>query len=367
MSILIENVSKQFGEKTVLEGINLEIKTGSLVALLGGSGSGKSTLLRIVAGFEAPDNGRIWLHGKDASTLPIQEKEIGFVFQAYALFQHLTVYENIAFGLSGTESVLPVKPTAANKLAKVLNTCLPKFSQFSSSNLKHSLESTSPLSYENSTANSCNASAVHLALGKQQAHCNALALAPVPAPKEHKEHKEHIASFLPCLRPKAVFRSKQCNKEAKSKQIKQIQHQNSSCEKPIILNKSSTGLRSRTIDSQVQELLQLVQLEEFAHRYPSQLSGGQCQRVALARALAVQPKVLLLDEPFGALDMKVRKQLRRWLRQLHERVGVTTLFVTHDHQEAMEVANEIVVLDKGRVKHSLQSPQKIYQRLLLSK
>ena len=127
-----------------------------------------------------------------------------------------------------------------------------------------------------------------------------------------------------------------------------------------------TNLLSKGDVKSVEELLRLVQLEEFAHRYPNQLSGGQCQRVALARALAVQPKVLLLDEPFGALDMKVRKGLRRWLRQLHERVGVTTLFVTHDHQEAMEVASEIVVLEKGRVKYSLQSPQKIFNRLAKS-
>lgn len=324
MSILIENVSKQFGEKTVLDSINLEIKTGSLVALLGGSGSGKSTLLRIVAGFETPNSGRVWLHGKDASTLAIQEKEIGFVFQAYALFQHLTVYENIAFGLSGNESLLPLRSpllasfkanTKAQQLIGLFNNCLPKLSH--SSSLIPSLEKQVSL----------NLTQPNISSSKQGVG---------GATKQN--------TLLPPLQ-----NQQQGNKNTPLG--------------PAVGSPSLTVAKQEA--QQVQELLRLVQLEELADRYPSQLSGGQCQRVALARALAVQPKVLLLDEPFGALDMKVRKQLRRWLRHLHERVGVTTLFVTHDHQEAMEVANEIVVLDKGRVKHSLQSPQKIYQRLMI--
>lgn len=211
MSILVENISKTFGNYQALRQVNLEIKNGSLVGLLGPSGSGKSTLLRILAGLEIPDSGRVWLEGQDASKYPLQEREIGFVFQNYALFSHLTVAKNVSFGLD---------------LRNVENK-----------------------------------------LKKQRVH----------------------------------------------------------------------------------ELLQLVQLEKFADRYPHQLSGGQRQRVALARALAVEPKVLLLDEPFAALDAKIRKQLRSWLRTLHQQISVTTIFVTHDHQEAMELAHEIVILDHGRI------------------
>ena len=221
MSILIENLSKNFGTFKALDHVNLEIKTGSLVALVGPSGSGKSTLLRIIAGLDIPNSGRIWLSGKNATSLSIQEREIGFVFQNYALFKNMTVYENIAFGLD----------------------------------------------------------------------------------------IRNIDSF-------------------------------------VILNR-------------VNQLLQLIQLEKFSDRYPNQLSGGQRQRVALARALAIEPKVLLLDEPFGALDVKVRKDLRNWLRNLHEQVPVTTVFVTHDHQEAMEVANEIVVFQKGCVEQ-IGKPQDVY-------
>lgn len=222
MSILIENLSKKYMEYKALDHVNLEIKTGSLVALVGPSGSGKSTLLRIIAGLELPNAGRIWLSAKDATFLTIQEREIGFVFQNYALFKHMTVFENIAFGLT------------------IRNT-----------------------------------------------------------------------NFF-------------------------------------------------MISNRVKELLQLVQLEKFSDRYPNQLSGGQRQRVALARALAIEPKVLLLDEPFGALDLKVRKELRQWLRNLHQQVPVTTVFVTHDHQEAIEVANEIIVFEKGRIQQIVK-PQDIYQ------
>jgi sulfate transport system ATP-binding protein len=211
MSILVENISKNFGDYKALSQVNLEIKNGSLVGLLGQSGSGKSTLLRILAGLEIPDSGRIWLEGQDATKFPLQQREIGFVFQNYALFSHLTVSQNISFGLD------------------IRN--------------------------------------IDINLKKQR----------------------------------------------------------------------------------VQELLQLVQLEKFADRYPSQLSGGQRQRIALARALAVEPKVLLLDEPFAALDAKIRKQLRSWLRTLHQQISVTTVFVTHDHQEAMELAHEIVILNRGRI------------------
>lgn len=225
MSILIENLTKTFGESLILDHINLEIKTGSLIALLGPSGSGKSTLLKLIAGLERPNSGRIWLTGKDTNFLSIQERQIGFVFQNYALFKHLTVFQNVAYGL-------------------------------------------------------------------------------------------------------------------------EIQRE----------NKMQVGHR-------VKELLQLIQLKNFADRYPAQLSGGQKQRIALARALAIEPKVLLLDEPFGALDFQVRKDLRNWLKKLHEEVSMTTIFVTHDQQEAMELAHEIIILKNGRVEQA-GSPHELYDQPL---
>ncbi|BAZ37095.1 sulfate ABC transporter ATPase subunit [Calothrix sp. NIES-4101] len=221
MGIRVEDVTKRFGSFLALDNINLEINTGSLVALLGPSGSGKSTLLRAIAGLEQADTGRIYLTGRDATYQTVQERNIGFVFQHYALFKHLTIRENIAFGLD-------IRKTP-----------------------------------------------------KSQAHKRA------------------------------------------------------------------------------DELLELVQLTGLGNRYPSQLSGGQRQRVALARALAVQPKVLLLDEPFGALDAKVRKDLRNWLRQLIEQVRVTTVFVTHDQEEAMEVSDEIVVMSQGRIEQ-VGTPADVY-------
>ena len=222
MSILIENVSKKFGTLARLSRINLEIPTGNLVALLGPSGSGKSTLLRTLAGFEKPNEGRIWFAGKNATFLPIQQRQIGFVFQDYALFPKMTIFENIAFGLK-------------------------------------------------------------------------------------------IQRKLP-------------------DQIK----------------------------SQVSELLYLTQLESFSTFYPHQLSGGQKQRVAFARALAIEPKILLLDEPFGALDIKVRKNLRTWLRNLHEKLPVTSIFVTHDIHEAMEICDEIVIFRDGFIEQ-FGCPQEIYE------
>ncbi len=221
MGIVVEDVSKQFASFQAVNQINLEIKSGSLVALLGPSGSGKSTLLRLIAGLEMPDAGKIWLTGKDATYKSVQQRNIGFVFQHYALFKHMTVRQNIAFGL-------------------------------------------------------------------------------------------------------------EIRKAAKGK-----------------------------IKSRVEELLDLVQLSGLGDRFPSQLSGGQRQRVALARALAVEPEVLLLDEPFGALDAKVRKDLRAWLRRLHDEVHVTTVFVTHDQEEAMEVSDEIVVMNKGKVEQ-IGTPVEIY-------
>ena len=215
MSVEIEKVSKRFGEFAALDQVSFTIASGELVALVGPSGSGKSTLLRVIAGLERQDAGIIRIHGEDAAPLGAGDRRIGFVFQHYALFRHMTVFENVAFGLR-------VRPRRE--------------------------------------------------------------------------------------RPSGA-------------EIKRV----------------------------VKELLQLVELDALAGRYPSELSGGQQQRVALARALAVQPRVLLLDEPFGALDARVRKQLRQWLRSLHDEVKVTTLLVTHDSEEACEVADRVAVLHEGRV------------------
>lgn len=221
MSILVQNICKQFGDFTALNNVTLNVKENTLVALLGPSGSGKSTLLRVIAGLQLPDSGAIIINGQDSTFLDVRRRNIGFVFQHYALFKHLTVRENIAFGL-----------------------------------------------------------------------------------------------------------------EIRKRSKQEIKHQ-------------------------VEELLDLIQLGGLGNRYPSQLSGGQRQRVALARALAVKPQVLLLDEPFGALDAKVRKELRAWLRRLHDEVHVTSVFVTHDQEEAMEVADEIVVMNQGSIEQ-VGTPAEIY-------
>jgi sulfate/thiosulfate transport system ATP-binding protein len=222
MSIVVEGARKQFGDLVVLEDVSITVPDGSLTALLGPSGSGKSTLLRVIAGLEQPDAGRVLISGNDATAIPAQQRGVGFVFQHYAAFKHMTVRNNIAFGLTIRK------------------------------------------------------------------------------------------------RPK------------------------------------------REIEERVQELVQLVHLDGFTERYPSQLSGGQRQRMALARALAVEPKVLLLDEPFGALDANVRKELRQWLRRLHDEVHVTTIFVTHDQEEAMDVAEQIVVMNDGCVEQA-GSPTDLYE------
>ncbi|MCE4540329.1 sulfate ABC transporter ATP-binding protein [Pelomonas sp. P7] len=227
MGIKVENIHKSFGGFTALGDVSLGFPRGELVALLGPSGCGKTTLLRIIAGLEQADRGRVLLDGQDASSTHVRERQVGFVFQHYALFRHMTVFDNVAFGLR-------VKPR------------------------------------------------------------------------------------------------KQRPNEA--------------------------DIRKR-----VMELLQLVQLDWLADRYPPQLSGGQRQRIALARALAVEPRVLLLDEPFGALDAKVRKELRRWLRRLHDELHITSIFVTHDQDEALEVADRIVLMDHGRVEQ-VGTPQEVYER-----
>ncbi|GAB3812220.1 TOBE-like domain-containing protein [Tessaracoccus terricola] len=221
MSIEVKGINKRFGDFVALDDVNVSIPAGQLTALLGPSGGGKSTLLRIIAGLEGCDSGSIEIEGVEATTLPAQKRNVGFVFQHYAAFKHMTVAKNVAFGL---------------EIRK---------------------------------------------------------------------------------RPKDEIRAR------------------------------------------VDEMLDLVHLRQFAHRLPSQLSGGQRQRMALARALAIEPNVLLLDEPFGALDAKVRKELRDWLRRLHDEVHVTTVFVTHDQEEALEVADEIVVINEGRVEQ-IGSPDELY-------
>ncbi len=223
MGIRVENVSKAFGSFQAVDQVSVDVESGSLVALLGPSGSGKSTLLRLIAGLEETDSGRIFITGEEATSRSVQDREVGFVFQHFALFKHRTVRQNVAFGLE----------------------------------------------------------------------------------------------------------LRRWKKEA--------------------------------IQRRVDELLELVQLQGFGHRYPSQLSGGQRQRVALARALAVQPRVLLLDEPFSALDAKVRKELRTWLRTLHDEMHVTTVIVTHDQEEAMEVADRIVVMNHGKVEQ-IGTPAEIYDQ-----
>ena len=222
MGITVDDISKRFGDFVALDDVSVQAPTGSLTALLGPSGSGKSTLLRVIAGLEKQDDGEIFIFDEEKTGVPPQKRGVGFVFQHYAAFKHMTVFENVAFGL---------------KIRK---------------------------------------------------------------------------------RKKAEIRKR------------------------------------------VHELLELVQLDGFSHRYPAQLSGGQRQRMALARALAVEPEVLLLDEPFGALDARVRQELRAWLRRLHEEIEVTTILVTHDQEEAMELADRIVLMNHGRIEQ-VGNPQDLYE------
>jgi sulfate transport system ATP-binding protein len=227
MSIEVTGVGKRFGSFQALRDVSLRVESGELVALLGPSGSGKTTLLRVIAGLEAPDTGAVHVAGQEATERSARERGVGFVFQHYALFRHMTVFENVAFGLR-------VRPRA--------------------------------------------------------------------------------------LRP------------------------------------SSAEVRER-----VESLLRMVQLDWLADRYPPQLSGGQRQRVALARALAVEPRVLLLDEPFGSLDARVRQELRRWLRRLHDSIRLTSVFVTHDQEEALEVADRVVIMNEGRIEQA-GTPEEVFER-----
>jgi len=226
MSINVQNIAKHFGTFHALDNISLDIQSGELLALLGPSGCGKTTLLRIIAGLESADAGQILISGEDSTHVHVRERNVGFVFQHYALFRHMTVADNVAFGLR-------IKPRSER-----------------------------------------------------------------PSDKQ--------------------------------------------------------------IRTKVQDLLKLVQLDWLADRYPAQLSGGQRQRIALARALAVEPKVLLLDEPFGALDAQVRKELRRWLRRLHDELHVTSIFVTHDQEEALEVADRVVLMNRGRIEQ-VGSPREVWE------
>ncbi len=227
MSIEVRNLSKQFGTFAALRDVSLEVHSGELLALLGPSGSGKTTLLRVIAGLEAADTGQVLFQGEDATNQHVRERRVGFVFQHYALFRNMTIFENVAFGLRVRAK--SVRPTDSE------------------------------------------------------------------------------------------------------------------------------------IHSRVHSLLKLVQLDWLADRYPHQLSGGQRQRVALARALAVEPNVLLLDEPFGALDAKVRKELRSWLRRLHDEMQITSVFVTHDQEEALEVADRVVVMNEGRIEQ-IGTPDEVYEQ-----
>jgi sulfate transport system ATP-binding protein len=227
MSIELSGITKRFGAFVAVDGVDLHVETGELLALLGPSGSGKTSLLRIIAGLEAPDAGTVAFHGEDATDRHARERQVGFVFQHYALFGHLTIFENVAFGLR--------------------------------------------------------------------------------------------------VRPRAQ------------------------------------RLADAQIRRKVKMLLELVQLDALADRHPRELSGGQRQRIALARALAVEPRVLLLDEPFGALDARVRQELRRWLRRLHDEVRLTSVFVTHDQEEALELADRIVVMNRGRVEQ-VGTPEQVYER-----
>jgi sulfate transport system ATP-binding protein len=227
MSIEVQHVRKVFGTHEALKDVSLRIETGELMALLGPSGSGKTTLLRIIAGLDLADSGTVRLHDEDATQSTARDRQVGFVFQHYALFRHMTVFENIAFGLR--------------------------------------------------------------------------------------------------VRPK------------------------------------STRPTERDIHVRVLDLLKLIQLDWLAYRYPSQLSGGQRQRVALARALAVEPRVLLLDEPFGALDAKVRRELRQWLRRLHDDLHIASVFVTHDQEEALEVADRVAILSEGNIEQ-VGTPNEVYRR-----
>jgi len=227
MGIEVKNIRKNFGDFAALGDVNLKVNDGELVALLGPSGSGKTTLLRIIAGLEFADSGSVIIDGHEASKMHVKERNVGFVFQHYALFKHMTVFNNVAFGLR--------------------------------------------------------------------------------------------------VRPKEVRPS------------------------------------DKEITDRVMALLKLVHLDKFYDRYPSQLSGGQRQRVALARSLAVEPKLLLLDEPFGALDAKVRKELRRWLRRLHDDIHITSIFVTHDQEEAMEVSDRVVVMNNGKIEQ-VGTPEQVYHQ-----
>nr|YP_009306382.1 sulfate ABC transporter ATP-binding subunit [Caulerpa cliftonii]AOP19286.1 sulfate ABC transporter ATP-binding subunit [Caulerpa cliftonii] len=295
MSILIENISKDFGR---LSQINLEIPTGSLVALIGPSGSGKSTLLRTLAGFETPDSGRIWFQGQNSTHLSIAQREIGFVFQDYALFPKLNVYENIAFGLKIKKN--KIKSASARSLR-------------GASPSKRRVRQREPWGLRPGWPD-CWAEGWSDSV---QGGCLPLSSSPLP--------------FGASLR--SVLFSPFGREEGNGELV--------------------------ALAPQVDQLLHLTQLENFATYFPHELSGGQKQRVGFARALAIEPQILLLDEPFGALDIQVRKSLRLWLRNLHEKLPMTSILVTHDLEEAMEIADEIIIFKQGRVEQ-IGTAEEIY-------
>ena len=392
MSILIQDLSKNFGDFLALDQVSLEIKTGSLVALVGSSGSGKSTLLRVIAGLDTPSKGRIWINGRDSTFLSIQEREIGFVFQNYALFKHMTVYENIAFGLD--VRFLQPKTEFTENISRIPLKTKPKIQwnnmfpflkkRFRGTSLKNS--QSEALAFDRfgvKTTKTLHPGGAHpLGLHLKK---NAAALKLIPEGLAALGKKKPHGFFLTGCRKKNNFFNEVVKKKPVPRgnspfgprvfltqrvqgkglggpALPQPTENLNSESKNTEMRNSGNVLTDISKANRVKELLQLIQLEKFADRYPNQLSGGQRQRVALARALAIEPKVLLLDEPFGALDIKVRKDLRNWLRRLHEQAPITTIFVTHDHQEALEVANEIVLFQKGRVE-IVGNPQDVYKYL----
>ena len=401
MSILIQDLSKNFGDFLALDQVSLEIKTGSLVALVGSSGSGKSTLLRVIAGLDTPSKGRIWINGRDSTFLSIQEREIGFVFQNYALFKHMTVYENIAFGLD--VRFLQPKTEFTENISRIPLKTKPKIQwnnmfpflkkRFRGTSLKNSQsEALAFARFRVKTTKTLHPGGAHplgLHLKKNAAVSGGASLKSLHPPiipeglaalGKKKPHgffltgcRKNLNFFNEVVKKKPVPRGNSpfgprvfLTQRVQGKGRKELPPQpteNLNSEpKNTEMRNSGNVLTDISKANRVKELLQLIQLEKFADRYPNQLSGGQRQRVALARALAIEPKVLLLDEPFGALDIKVRKDLRNWLRRLHEQAPITTIFVTHDHQEALEVANEIVLFQKGRVE-IVGNPQDVYKYL----
>ena len=360
MSIDVNGVTKKFGDFVALDDVTVSLPTGQLTALLGPSGGGKSTLLRIIAGLDKADAGTVSIEGIEATKLPPQKRNVGFVFQHYAVFKHMTVAKNVAFGL---EIRKRPKDEVAHRVDELLR--LVHLQQFS-----HRLPS-------------------QLSGGQRQRMALARALAVEPKvllldepfgaldAKVRKELREWLRRLHDEVHVTTVFVTHDQEEALEvadeivvinEGRVEQIGTPDELYDEPAndfvmgflgeVTNLNGQAVRPHDIDISP-PVLDSVHLQQFSHRLPSQLSGGQRQRMALARALAVEPKVLLLDEPFGALDAKVRKELREWLRRLHDEVHVTTVFVTHDQEEALEVSDEIVVINEGRVEQ-IGSPDELY-------